>query len=57
MLRFSYTKKQTPWPESASDLDQASDRRLSEKLVPNFGDREVSRSQRGGSSTAVISDF
>jgi hypothetical protein len=31
--------KQTPWPESASELYGPSDRRLSEKLVPNFADR------------------
>jgi hypothetical protein len=31
--------KQTPWPESASELCRPSDRRLSAKLVPNFADR------------------
>jgi hypothetical protein len=40
--------KQTPWPESASELYRPSDRRLSAKLVPTFADRGVSRSQRGG---------
>jgi hypothetical protein len=34
------TKKQTPWPQSASQLYQPSDRRLSAKLVPTFVDRE-----------------
>jgi hypothetical protein len=33
------TNKQIPWPNSASDLCQPSDRRLSAKLVPNFADR------------------
>jgi hypothetical protein len=30
------TQKQTPWPESASELYRPSDRRLSEKLVPTL---------------------
>jgi hypothetical protein len=47
--------KQTPWPESGSELYRPSHRRLSAKLVPTFADRGVSRSQRGGSPTAVIS--
>jgi hypothetical protein len=47
----------TPWPESASELYRPSDRRLSAKLVATFADRELSRSQRGGPSTAVISIF
>jgi hypothetical protein len=33
-------KKQTPWPQSASELYRPSDRRLSAKLVPTFADRE-----------------
>jgi hypothetical protein len=33
------------------------DHRLSVKLVHNFADRGVSRNQRGGSLTAVISIF
>jgi hypothetical protein len=49
------TKKQTPCPDSASELCRPSDRRLSAKLVLTFADRRVSRSQRGGSPTAVIS--
>jgi hypothetical protein len=49
--------KQTPWPESASELYRPCDRRLSEKLVPTFADRGVSRSQCGGPPTAVISGF
>jgi hypothetical protein len=32
-------KKQTPWPESASELYRASDRRLSAKLLPTSADR------------------
>jgi hypothetical protein len=47
----------TPWPESTSELYRPSDRRLSAKLVPTFADSEVSRSQRSGSPTAVISVF
>jgi hypothetical protein len=31
--------KNTPWPESESELYGASDRRLSENLVPTFADR------------------
>jgi hypothetical protein len=46
--------KKTQWPESATELNQASDRRLSAKLVPTFVDREVSRGQHGGSIKAVI---
>jgi hypothetical protein len=41
-------KKQTPWPESASELYRPSDRRLSVNLVSTFADRGVLRSQRGG---------
>jgi hypothetical protein len=47
----------TKWPESASELYPPSDRHLSAKLVPTFADRGVSRSQRGGSPTAVIPVF
>jgi hypothetical protein len=32
-------RRQTPWPESASELYRPSDRRLSTKLVPTFADR------------------
>jgi hypothetical protein len=49
--------KQTPWPESASELYRPSDRRMSAKLVSTFTDRGVPRSQRGGSPAAVISVF
>jgi hypothetical protein len=49
--------KLTPWPESASEIYRPSDLRLSAKLVPTFDDTRVSRSQRGGSPTAVISIF
>jgi hypothetical protein len=52
---YNNTKKQTPWPESTSDLYRPSDRRLSANLVPTFADRGVSRSQGSGSPTAVIS--
>jgi hypothetical protein len=31
--------KQTPWPESMSELYQLSDLHLSVKLVPTFADR------------------
>jgi hypothetical protein len=48
-------KKQTPWPETASELYRPSDHRLSAKLVPTSADRRLSRSQRSGSPTAVIS--
>jgi hypothetical protein len=47
----------TPWPESESELYRPSDHRLSAKLVPTSWDRGVSSSQRGGSSTVVISVF
>jgi hypothetical protein len=47
----------TPWPEAASEVYRPSDRCLYAKLVPPSADRGVSRSQRGGSSTAVISVF
>jgi hypothetical protein len=43
--------KQTPWPESVSELYQPSDRCLSEKLVPTFAGRGVSRGQCGISKT------
>jgi hypothetical protein len=33
--------KQTPWPDSASELHRLSDRHLSAKLVPTFTDRGV----------------
>jgi hypothetical protein len=50
-------EKQTPWTQSASELYRPSDRRMSANLVPTFAGRGVPRSQRGGSPTAVISDF
>jgi hypothetical protein len=51
--RVNKTKeKRTPWPESARELYQPSDHRLSAKSVPTFADRGVSRSQRGGSPYA-----
>jgi hypothetical protein len=39
MIVVSYYKKQSPWPESASELYQPSDRHLSAKLVQTFADR------------------
>jgi hypothetical protein len=32
-------QKQTPWPQSASELYRPSDRRFSAKLAPTFADR------------------
>jgi hypothetical protein len=38
---YYYEKlKKTAWPESASELHQSNDRRLSAKLVPSFADKE-----------------
>jgi hypothetical protein len=45
-LHHTQPNKQTPWPESASELYRLSDRRLSAKLVPTFADKGVSRGQR-----------
>jgi hypothetical protein len=56
-VEVNNNKEQTPWPESASELYRPSDRRLSAKLVSAFVDRGVSPSQRGESSTAVVSIF
>jgi hypothetical protein len=50
-------KYHTPWPESVNEFYRPNDRTLSEKLVPSFEDRGVSRSERGGSPTAVIQVF
>jgi hypothetical protein len=50
-------QKQTPWPESASELYRPRDHRLSAKLMPTFEDRGVLCSQRGGFPMAVISVF
>jgi hypothetical protein len=47
----------TSLPQSANELYRPSDRRLSAKLVPTFGDRWMSLSQRGGYPTAIISIF
>jgi hypothetical protein len=47
----------SPWPKSASELYRQSNGHLSAKLVPIFANRGMSRSQRGGSPTAVISLF
>jgi hypothetical protein len=47
----------TLWPESARELYRPSECRLSAMLVPNFADKAVSRSQRGGSLMALSSFF
>jgi hypothetical protein len=39
-ILFSFLTKQTPWPESASELYRPSDRHFSSKLVPTFADGE-----------------
>jgi hypothetical protein len=38
-FKLPYKTKQTPWPESASELYRPSDRRLSAKLLQTFADR------------------
>jgi hypothetical protein len=38
-LASVHTNKQTPWPESASELYQPSDRRFSAKWLPTFADK------------------
>jgi hypothetical protein len=55
--QVSYPFKQIPRPESASELYRPSDSRLSSKLASTFADKEVSRSQHGGSPTTVILVF
>jgi hypothetical protein len=52
----SEIEKQTPWPESASELYRPSYRRLSAKLVPTFCGYRVPRGQRD-IPMAVFSDF
>jgi hypothetical protein len=37
--KSTFKLKQTPWPESASELNRPSDRRLPAKIVPTFADR------------------
>jgi hypothetical protein len=49
--------KQTPWPESESELCRPGDSRLSAKLGPTFEDRGVTCSQRGGSPYGRNLDF
>jgi hypothetical protein len=56
LVRVVHTKE-PPWPKSASELYRPSDSCLSMKLAPTSADRGVSRTQRGESSTAVISGF
>jgi hypothetical protein len=53
-LLYKQNKKQTPWPQSASELYQPSNRRLSAKLVRTFADRGLSRSQGGISPAAIL---
>jgi hypothetical protein len=55
--KLMQTNKQTPWPDSASELYGPRDRCLPAKLVQTFVDRGVLRSKRGESLTAVISVF
>jgi hypothetical protein len=57
VLLITLINKQTPWPESVSELYRPSDSRLTAKLVPTFVDREVSRGQGCVSPTAVSSVF
>jgi hypothetical protein len=38
-LKHEKQNKQTPWPESVSELHRPSDRRFSANLVPTFADR------------------
>jgi hypothetical protein len=40
LKKSNIEQKQTPWPESASELYRPSDRRLSTKLVSPSADRE-----------------
>jgi hypothetical protein len=37
-ITVTITNKQTPWPESASEVYRPSDRRLSAKLMPTLAD-------------------
>jgi hypothetical protein len=39
-LHAEFNGIKTPWPESASEMCQPSDRRFSAKLLPTFADRE-----------------
>jgi hypothetical protein len=39
MCEAQEKNKQTPWPQSASELYQPGDRRLSAKIVPTFAYR------------------
>jgi hypothetical protein len=39
IMQFEMKKKQTPWPESASEPYRPNDHRLSAELVPTFADR------------------
>jgi hypothetical protein len=51
------TKKQTQWPESASELYRPRDRRLSAKLVPTFFRIEGATWSERQIPTAVLSVF
>jgi hypothetical protein len=57
LTRRATIKIQTPWPGSASELYRPNGRCFSAKSVTTFADRGVSRSQLGGSPTAVLSAF
>jgi hypothetical protein len=50
------TNKQTPWPESESELFLQSDRRLSAKLVPTFADRGFLNLQNSKCLVANVGD-
>jgi hypothetical protein len=52
-----HDKKQTPWPDSASEVYRPSDRRLSVKLVPTFADggfRVVSTADHYGRNLELL---
>jgi hypothetical protein len=38
LFKTETKQKQTPWPESVSEMHRPRDRRLSAKLVPNFAE-------------------
>jgi hypothetical protein len=54
VLGYMAQAESLSWCILASELYRPWDRLLSAKLVPTFADREVSRSQRDGSPSAVI---
>jgi hypothetical protein len=57
-IKIALTYKNKPrGPLSASKLHRLSDRHLLAKFSATFGDRVVSRGQRGGSPTVVNLSF